>query len=109
MKTHTKKTSSYVFVIIINFNLKCFRVHLKFILSVFFKKKNPTVPQIEITWKLKRTCNSKCLGSHAKSSVLFFCLFEDTKKNRRTCKQMNHLLLLHATLQDSYQPSTVNS
>lgn len=44
-------------------------------IGVFFKKK-PTVSQIEITWKLKRTCNSKCLGSHAKSSVLFlfFCL-----------------------------------
>lgn len=41
--------------------------------------------------------------------VFCFFLFEDTKKNRRTCKQMNHLLLLHATLQDPYQPSTVNS
>lgn len=80
MKTHKKKTSSYVFVIIINFNLKCFRVHLKLILSVFLKKKNPTVSQIEFTWKLKRTCNSKCPGSHAKTSGFFFVFCLKTQR-----------------------------
>lgn len=55
---------------------------------------NVNVRVIAVVWKLMQ-------------KQVYFVFVGRHKKG--TCKQMNHSLLLHAMLQNPYQPSTVNS